>query len=90
MLKNKDLSKNVTQERINQMKHVAEEYLENKTNEMVVMSVTDVNTVLKIFKNMFNQLKIEKKEQQAIYDGAYPNGSLSIELAIGSVNSLKV
>lgn len=88
MLANNDLSTNITQERIKHMKNTAEEYLKNKTNEIVIANVTDINTVLKVFKNLYNDLEAAKTEEQKnIYNQAYADALEKFETLANSSTS---
>lgn len=89
MLANNDLSTNITQERVKHMQNTAEEYLKNKTNEIVIANVTDINTVLKVFKNLYNDLEAARTEDQKnIYKQAYADALANFEAAANSSNSL--
>ncbi|KAK5645055.1 hypothetical protein RI129_006355 [Pyrocoelia pectoralis] len=75
MLGSDDLASNVTQDRVLQMQHVAQEYLEDTTDELVVLNVTDACTVLKVFKDLYNKLEIEKVEcSKVAYEEGYEIG----------------
>lgn len=76
------------------MQNVATEYLTNKTNEIVLANVTDVTTVLKVFKNLFNQVEARKQaELKKIYEQAYTDALAKCYedvKAAGSIGSVKV
>lgn len=64
MVLNADLAREITQQRILHMQHVAKDYLQDATNELTILDVADVVTFLKIFKDMYNNLRIAKEKQQ--------------------------
>ncbi|GJQ86852.1 kinesin-F [Trypoxylus dichotomus] len=68
MIRNQDLRSNLTQDRVNRMKRVAEDYLRNKIDELTVANVTDINTVLKVFKIMFRQ---QESDRGIVGEGGY-------------------
>lgn len=57
-----NLSTNIDQDRMQHMQKVAKDYLQDQIGEIVLMNVTDVNTVLKIFKDMYNKLEAERDD----------------------------
>lgn len=57
-----NLSTNIDQERMKHMQKVAKDYLQDEIGEIVLMNVTDVNTVLKVFKDMYNKLEAERDD----------------------------
>lgn len=63
MVLNTDLAREITQQRIIHMQHVAKDYLQDATNELTILDVADVVTFLKIFKDMYNNLRIAKEKQ---------------------------
>lgn len=72
----------LNKERIEQMRNITNEYLQNNTNELVMMNVTEANSIFKIFKNMFNEYKAEMSELQKImYDKGYAEAMAKIEAA---------
>lgn len=89
MLANNDLSTNITQERVKHMQNTAEEYLKSKTNEIVIANVTDVNTVLKVFKNLYNDLEAARTEDQKnIYQQAYEDALANFQAAAHASSSI--
>lgn len=94
MLSNGDLSTNITQERIKHMQNVADEYLHNKTDEIVLLNVTDATTVLKVFKDLYNKLEAEKIECTRIaYEKAYEDALMIVKKVSSkaeSIQSMKV
>ncbi|KAF2899441.1 hypothetical protein ILUMI_06737 [Ignelater luminosus] len=90
MLSNGDLSTNINQERIKHMQHVAEEYLHNKTDEIVLLNVTDATTVLKVFKDLYNKLEAEKIECTRIaYEKAYEDALMCVKKVSSKADSVQ-
>lgn len=72
-------AQNVSQDRVQQMQNITLEYLQNKTDEIVVCSVSDVTTILKVFKDLYNKLEIEKMEcTKLAYEKAYKDALSSV------------
>lgn len=72
MLYNMDLAQPLTQQRILHLQNLAKDYLQGATDELTIAQVSDVPTFLKVFKDMYNNLKIAKEKQQLeIYQKAY-------------------
>ncbi|KAF5291128.1 hypothetical protein FQA39_LY14370 [Lamprigera yunnana] len=61
MIASEDQSKNISQDRVQQMQNVAQQYLQNKINELVVANLVDTNTVLKVFKALCDKPEPEKE-----------------------------
>ncbi|KAB0795063.1 hypothetical protein PPYR_11902 [Photinus pyralis] len=75
MLNCGDLASNITQDRVLQMQNIAKEYLTDITNELVVLNVSDARTVLKVFKDLYNKLEMDKEECVKIaHDDGYQEG----------------
>lgn len=64
MILNTNLSQQLTQERIEHLQNLARDYLHGATNELAIMNVSHVTTFLKVFKDMYNCLKVAKERQQ--------------------------
>ncbi|GLV32751.1 Kinesin heavy chain 73 [Carabus blaptoides fortunei] len=62
MLLNVDLSYNITQSRLDQMKNAVNDYINDKSNEQSLQNVTDISTVLKIMKDKCVILENEKMD----------------------------
>lgn len=76
MLLNTDLSRKITEERILHMQNVAKEYLQDATNELTILNVTDITMFLKVFKDMYNNMKLAKERQQCeIYEKAFADAT---------------
>lgn len=89
MIMNSDLSTNITTERMQQMQNVTQEYLTNKTNEIVLANVTDIHTVLRILKNLYNQIEVQKKEEiRKAYEKAYTDALEKLEMASARTPSI--
>lgn len=88
MLLNTDLAQAMTQERILHLQNVAKEYLQGATDEITIAQVADIPTFLKIFKEMYNGLKVAKEKQQnEIYEKAYAEATeqLTVKAAPSSM-----
>nr|XP_022915962.1 kinesin-like protein KIF9 [Onthophagus taurus] len=68
MILNNTLDKNLTRDRIKHLQELAENYLSDKISELVVVSFSDISTILQIFKDRFIDLEAKKQEE---IDGAY-------------------
>lgn len=62
MLLNDDLSYNITQSRLDQMKNAVDDYMNDKSNELSLQNVTDITTVLQIMKDKCVMLENEKMD----------------------------
>ena len=72
MIMNNDLRENLTQDRLIHMQHMAEDYLHDKIDELVIINFTDVNTILKVFKDKFLAQEAQKAlEIEEAYKQAY-------------------
>lgn len=73
MMMNTDLkTTELTRERLLHMQNLAKEYLKDQAKEITILTVADVTTFLKVFKDMYNCLEMARKEEQgAIYEKAY-------------------
>lgn len=55
MVMNSDVSNILTKNRAEQMKHMVEEFINNKTNNLAVLNVSDAQTILDIFKSIYDE-----------------------------------
>lgn len=54
------MSTNITCQRIDTLRTLVEDYMKDKLSEIELIHFGDVNTVMKIFKDMYNQLEVDK------------------------------
>ncbi|KAI4462284.1 kinesin-related [Holotrichia oblita] len=60
MIHNEDLRNNISEDRMNQLRCLAEDYLQNRVDEIAVFTLADINTILQIFRTLFKQMESEK------------------------------
>lgn len=52
--------KNISIEHIEQLERLTREYIQNKITEIQLMHFSDYSTAMKVFKDMYNKLEMEK------------------------------
>lgn len=68
---NVNLDTNIDQERVFHIKNFTDEYLKGKIHEIVPLNVADVKVILKVFKDLYSNLEVEKtKCFKVAYDKA--------------------
>ncbi|KAK9743793.1 Kinesin motor domain [Popillia japonica] len=92
MIRNEDLRDNLSDERINQLRCLAEDYLQNRVDEIAVISLADIQTILQVFKTLFKQLESEKSmalDSGPVRYDAYPSRRSSSKSVLSQKSSRK-